>query len=302
MKKVLIVKLMFLAFLISFGEEIKVAILPNWEKNETIKYKYVVTRTTYENDKIKNKIVSTGKIKTKLIDIEDEEAVFELNYYEMETDNPQMKTPEMKKYMDDAEKLTVVYRTGENGQFVCIENIEEIQKLLGDTIEEVAKIMPQDSKTEQFKNIMKKTMLDENNIENTYTDEIKNINNLYGWELEYGKIIENEYQIPNLFGGNPYPSKYTIKLNQIDDKKKECEGEIIITPDNEKFIDITYQTLKQITGKEFDKSLLGKMKINIKMNFIYDMGKNRVKELKIFKEVVSLKNKQTDERIIEYID
>jgi len=120
--------------------------------------------------------------------------------------------------LNDAEIYEVIYVTDELGTFRQIENMEELQRSAGKTIEALLagplKEMP-DSARMMMEPLLR-SMTTPAFIESNLLPELKLLHYPYGVEFVEGDTITYEEEIPNPFGGNSMQATSTLYVDSLD--------------------------------------------------------------------------------------
>jgi hypothetical protein len=145
------------------------------------------------------------------------------------------------------EGLKIVYKTDDVGTFTELVNWEEVRDF---ALARYEKAVAKNSHTKEFiaaLNQIKSIFQSKENIEAVLIKEIQLFHTPFGVEYtKTGSIIETD--LPNITGGDPFPSTITIKLDELDQKKDLIRVSLNQTIDKEKAGPIIAEILKKISS------------------------------------------------------
>ena len=211
--------------------------------------------------------------------------------------------------------IDVIYNTNEYGQFVGVENWEEIAGAMNAFFQDVFKRLLED-KTEEEKKSFNKTLTPivqqfqtKEGVENYVVSELLFFHYLFGIEFVSDEVLSFEEEYPNLFGGKPLSGEAQIEVKSVDADKEHCVITYTGAVNPEDAKDMIWKVFKKmgLRGKEM-KNALKDAKLDISDNhrfeFYYYPGvpieieTKRTVYLKMEKTVV----KRVDRTIIQLIE
>lgn len=268
-----------------------VLIEPDWNKNRQITYEYSVVTQKFNSEILKDEIYSKGLIVNRLVRKDKNGFIFEMEYRNNESNDPLLNLPAYKALMEEAYQQKILYRVNAAGEFMGVQNLEAIQKLMGKMID-VLFGETDDENVLQLKANLKSKFLGREFIENTVMEEIKSLCGLYGLELELNEPVIFETELPNIFEGPSYPARFIVELTEYDQAGGKCKGEIKITPLPDKFAEITAKTLQELVGSEISPEIISKeLSLSITHSFEYDIKRKLITSLNYVKDTTNLKNR-----------
>ncbi|HYH05116.1 MAG TPA: hypothetical protein VEC37_18645 [Bacillota bacterium] len=278
-----------------------ILIEPDWNKNRQMNYQYSIVTQKYNGDTLKNETISKGLIVNRRVRKDKKSFIFEMEYRDTESNDPVLNNPAYKAWMEEANKQKILYQVGVDGEFMGIQNLEAIQKLMEKMID-VLFGEQSDETVLQLKANMKQKMLSREFIENTITEEIKSLCDLYGLELEVNEPIAFETELPNILDGRPYPARFLVELTEYNQATGLCKGQIKVNPIPEKFTQITAETLQNLTGQKIDPKILKQLSLSITHSFEYDTKRKLITRLNYVKDTTDLTNRDRREVTLTLVE
>lgn len=257
MKKILPVILLLIVGSSAFAqinmEDSTVQVITYWDKGEQQNYTISTEKIKIQGtDTISREFVSYDVEITVLDETEDSYAIQWL-YKNVETSNTE---PIIQKVLGVSEDTKVIFKTNELGEFIEVENWEEIR----DHIQKGMDIVK-----EEFKSIPELDVLFQETearysskeaIEAGAIQEIQQYHTFHGAAYQLGEVYEAQLKVPNLLGSEPLDADIFVYLDEID---LENNTFILWTEqvvNQEQLINTTLDFVKKVAG-EMAAELLG---------------------------------------------
>jgi hypothetical protein len=122
----------------------------------------------------------------------------------------------VRKILSIGKDMSVIYKTDEMGTFQEVLNWKEIRdymKMAADTIREDYKDVPNiDRLIKQLENIYSSREA----IESAAIKDIQQFHSFHGAQYKLGEVLEGTVQTPNIYGSEPFDTRMTVYLDEIN--------------------------------------------------------------------------------------
>lgn len=174
------------------------------------------------------------------------------------------------------EGMKIIYKTDDVGSFTELINWREVRDFSIAGYEKATTKPSQDKEYIAALNQVKAIFQSKENIEALLIKEVQLYHASYGAEYTFAGT-EMETLLPNVTGGQPFPAKITIKLNDLDIKKDLCRISLNQVIDKEKAGPIIAAMLKKMSASpETDEAEIKKeikdMEISDVNEFSYSLN------------------------------
>lgn len=174
--------------------------------------------------------------------------------YEMESDNELIK-----KLSSITEDMTIRVRTDELGAFQEVVNWKEVR----DYIHKATKLMKKETEDipnmDQFIKQIEGMYSTKESIELGVVKEIQQYYTFHGAKYEYGEEYNADMKVANMYGGEPFDTKVTVWLDELNPEDNNFIIRMKQTVDSEQLTNATFdyllkmaETLKTAGPKEED--------------------------------------------------
>lgn len=164
--------------------------------------------------------------------------------------------------VSDYEEIDVIYETTEVGEFIGIENWEEISKTSSALFKQVMALAMEDKKID--KNALQKIISPimsifetKEGIEQVLFKELQYFHYPFGVEFSIDTPIEYEEEIPNMLGGKPIRGTSKVYFTEVDHDDYYCAftREMVLNPEDTKET-LSYVFKKMgIKDRDFKKAM-----------------------------------------------
>lgn len=155
--------------------------------------------------------------------------------------------------------LEIIYSTDEYGEFVGIDNWEEVRDAVNEIFETLTPILVEGKESgpaiQQVLQQMKNTYQSKIGIEAFVVPELKLLHFPFGASLEVGRIYEYDDSLPNLFGEEPVDAKGQLYLDEVDVEDEYCLliQEVQLEENSSKSMIMDFFRLSGLDSEEFEK-------------------------------------------------
>lgn len=242
MKRLQIFGLFFLLSIKIFGQidmsDSTAQVIGYWNKND--KQTYIVTQQDF---KIKDSDTTSGESYKYFVDISIVDSTADsyiINWlyrdYEILSDDTLLE-----KLLSISENLNITIRTNEIGEFQEVMNWEDIRDYILKGIEIVKNEIKDMPEFVNYINQMAGMFNTKESVESAAIKEMHQFYTFHGGRYEYGEEYIAEMKAANLYGGEPFDTKMTVWLDELN-------------PDDNNFIVRMTQTIdsKQLTKAVYD--------------------------------------------------
>ena len=180
-------------------------------------------------------------------------------------------------------KMTeVIYQTTEVGEFVGIENWEDVSKMMNNLLTDMVDILSAEKGLDKAE--FNKSMVpfrtaygSKEGIEQLVFKELHYFHFPFGVEFAMGESLVYEELLPNMFGGNPIRGESTVALEYVDEENAYCvlKHDMKLNPDDTK--ELITALFKQMDVKTEEMlSVMKTAKFDISdsntYEYVYDPG------------------------------
>ena len=176
---------------------------------------------------------------------------------------------DMLEKLSEYQQIDVIYITSELGEFVEIENWEEISKMMTSLFDELIDIYSKNGEVEKekFTKVMQPMITmyqSKEGIELMAYKELQLFHFPMGVEFTVGDTIKYEDELPNMFGGPPIKAPTKLYLDEVDFDDSYCSliQEMTLDPKDTQKMIISFFKKMGIKDKEV-KKMLKESEINV---------------------------------------
>ena len=244
MKKLLILNLLLLVSITFYGQinmsDSTVQVIGYWNNNEM--QSYLVTQESF---KVKDTDTTERQffkyeVDVKIIDSTANSYTIEWFYHDYEIQTENAFVEKLSSIMED---IKVVIKTDELGTLIGVENWEEIREVIlkatGILKAEFKEIPQFDQIVTQVENMYQT----KESIEAGVIFEIIQFYNFHGAQYELHETYTGKFQLPNLYGGEPFDTDFEIWLDEIVPEENNYIIRMKQTVDSEQLLDATLKYL-----------------------------------------------------------
>lgn len=150
--------------------------------------------------------------------------------------------------------LRIVYTTDETGSFVAVNNLAEIQASMNKVFDLLIKPGQLNAEAAAVTKELRMILSNRQSIEMLVLKDIQAFHRLYG--LEYNIVKQTEdTELPNVFGGQPFPAVVSLQLVNIESNKSSFSVEMSSTIDKKVATKMVVDFLNE-AGKKSGKTPL----------------------------------------------
>jgi len=225
MKCIYTIILVLVFELTSFGQNdsTKVALVSYWSKGDTYKFTITKIKKRWKEGQLTKNDSTTITANFTVLDSTDTSYTIQWRY-----NNDYLNTieipEELKERFRKYRTINVIYSTTEVGEFIGVENLEEISELINNMVDDLVEVSGTDSKEGvQIKKGMEslRTVFNsKQGIEQLVLKELQYFHLPFGYEYIINDTVTYEEQLPNMFGGNPIRGNTKAYLESVDFKNK----------------------------------------------------------------------------------
>lgn len=269
---------LFLFFhLFAFGQDEapKVSFVAYWAKGDTYRYRVIKQKKEYRDGVVSKNDSSQYVVTFEVIDSTEKSYTIR---WKSETPVlgdvglPSIFVDQVKNF----QSTEVIYTTTELGEFVGIENWEELSKKMTSMMTELFNLMPDGdkvSKEELMKSLQPLMVMfsTKEGLESYTFKELKYFHFPFGFEFETNKPLVYEELLPNVFGGKPIKGDAVLKFEHVDTENSFCilKQEMKLNEkDTKRVINEVFEKMN-LPGKEM-KEFVKKAKMNVTDNNTYE--------------------------------
>jgi len=249
-----------------------------WNKGETHKYQVTKIEESWQAGTLEKSDSSTYEAKFEVIDSTETSYTIKWSFENSlmkDLDDLEAILSKLSKY-----KVTdIIYTTTETGEYVGIENWEEISNMAKDIFDTAF-----DSTTDGESRKLKKQLASftdiyssKESIEQVIFKELQYLHFPFGYEYETNDTITYTQELANMFGGDPFIGDTKFYFENVDFEKKRCTFIQEMTLQQEqvlKAIEGLFKKMK-MKDKEFRKAMktaLFEIKDVNKFEYLYEQG------------------------------
>jgi hypothetical protein len=192
-----------------------------WRKGEVAKYSLTLKKEKYKDSQLISNGSSTSAIEITVVDATDKSYILNWKCTAIKLNNNEIKDPFFQKLLTLTEGINFKYKTSELGEFQELLNWVEVKNSVYAIIDNLGK---------QFKNDVVETALAETkklfnskeSIEQVILKDVQLLHTLYGGEYTFKQKVQANTELPNFFGGDPFPAILTIEMTELNKGKNTC--------------------------------------------------------------------------------
>jgi hypothetical protein len=277
MKSALATFFLVIVFLTCYGQEEKesVPFIAYWSTGDSYNFRVTRIKQNWKDGELEKNDSSSYDVNFMVIDSTDTHYKIKWSYL---TNFSEFNIPEELVDMFSKYKLTeVVYLTNQNGEFVGIENWEEISEMMKALFEELIKAGSRngDGKQHDLKTAMQPLLNIYNSkegIEQLVFKELQFFHFPFGYEFSINQPLVFEEQLPNMFGGEPLNAESKVYLEEVNLEDSFCVlvKEMKLNPiDSKELLSNLFKSMK-LEDDKFDELMKNaKIEINDNNRFEY---------------------------------
>lgn len=178
--------------------------------------------------------------------------------------------------LNEYEVMNIVYKTDEFGEFLGIENWQEISDLMSGLFAQVKKSLrnknPENyKKVEQVLDPIIDIYSSKEGIEQLVTKELQYFHFPLGAEFDVDKPVKFEQEFPNMLGGKPITGNAVLTIDSVDFENYFCilKEEVIVNPEETKAVVNKFMKKMGVSGKKA-KNMIKDAKLDIRDSNIYE--------------------------------
>lgn len=242
----------------ALADDPAVKLSPTWAKGDKVEYEFTKGRERTKDGKVVLSGSSTTPITVEVLKAGKEEVELSWTFGETKLNDPaQAKNPAAKAMANIMKGRKLVFTLDPDGGLTGLTNFDEMQKATGEILEVLAGTMKDaGAPPAQFEQVAAAVKGMFANREFAEAAWLKDPGVLFfpvGAKLEVGKAKETEEELPNPFGGDPFPTKRTVELTKVDAKTGLATIRVSVAFDEKAAAKILNQLVKDLTkqlGKE----------------------------------------------------
>jgi len=251
-----------------------------WNKGETHKYQVTKIKQSWKEGNLEKNDSTVYEAKFEVID--STETSYTIKWtYENNLISDIDPSEEVLSALGKYELTDVIYTTTETGEFIGIENWEEISTMFKDILETgfEAKNTGKNTSKKMKKNIAMLTEIygSKSRIEQVLFKELQCFHFPFGYEYDANKTVTYTQELENVFGGASFIGDTKFYFENVDFNKKRCAfiQEMTLRPDEVmKAIKAMFKKMK-LKDREFKKAMKSAVfdiKDNNRFEYLYEPG------------------------------
>lgn len=264
-----------------------------WKDGDEQLLKVSISKEKYKNGALINLDTISYPVKIRILESTDEGYLIEWKYTGF---NPLaiIKSSALETPLTTVS--SIIYRTDNTGAFAELVNWKEIKSSIE---QELAKLISR-SPSAQVKAMMEQMRLlysDREKIEAIAIREVQLYHSPFGAEYIVGRKLKGESQLPNVFGGEPFPSVLTaelIEINKLENRATLAGSQEI---DRAKATQIIADFVRKLPSSDTKENNIPALEINDVSRFVIELNTGWLTEV-YFQRIVhaaDLKNVDTTE-------
>lgn len=220
------------------------SLIAYWSEGDVKDYTAWYYRYSYQNNKLAS--VDSNQYHVRISVLEELPTNYTLSW-QIQIDEEYLSDP----FAEIINGLVIKYKTDELGAFSEVINIEEIMEVLKRSFDEAEK---------QLSELPEEGQLALENIENSISNregielllikDIRLFHQAFGYEYYIDQAGIYEIEIPNLFGGEPYPGIAETKAINVNRSRKTCTIIYDEYIDEEKATELLSETAEEISNSD----------------------------------------------------
>jgi len=255
--------LIIFSFITSCGhmDTTKVPFFPHWSKGDSYKFKVSKTNQEWNEDNLTKNDFSSYTVNFEVIDY------VEKNYkikWSHRTNWAGLNPPEhLLDALSKYHKTEVIYTVNEEGDFIGIDNWEEISSMMQEVFTTMADHYMRDTSVvdkEEIRKVIYPLMniyQTQESIEQIAFKELQLFHFPFGDEYSTTKSIIYEKELPNIFGGKSVRGNTKMYFEEVDFEASHCVliEEVNIDPEDSKSLLMTVFKQMKLNDKETEEQL-----------------------------------------------
>ncbi len=158
--------------------------------------------------------------------------------------------PELESIIDDVPLQRIEYLIDPDGVYAGITNVDEVRQNALDSLELIAPLLGDEDTTAQVEDLFRN--LPDLQVELLFAEATTVFHAFDGLPLNPGEEIEFDDELPNGFGGEPFPSTTTFSVDQLPD----ADGCLALTsttiPEPDELVRIIQESVESAFGSRPD--------------------------------------------------
>jgi hypothetical protein len=203
-----------------------------WKKGDV--KTVTINKTSINYKKTKPPETTKATCKAIMTILEESETGYKIQW-QYKVDNSAPGISDLSKFNELLTNLKIIYTTSETGAYDSLVNYEEVKKFMSTTLNEIGKLKKYESpEFQKFLDQFKTLLENRQGIEGFLMKDINVLHSPYGIEYDkkHPQVFESE--LPNIFGGEPFPAVVTLSLLKLDATNNSAKIRILQTIDKEK--------------------------------------------------------------------
>lgn len=158
--------------------------------------------------------------------------------------------PELESILDDVPLQRIEYLIDAEGFYAGVTNVEDVRQDALDTLDVIGPLLGDADITAQIEDLYRN--LPDLQVELLFAEGATVFHSFDGLTLNPGEVIEFDDQLPNGFGGEPFPSTTTISIDEVADVDGCLAVTITTNPDPSEFARIVWESVESAFGTRPD--------------------------------------------------
>lgn len=264
-----------------------------WKEGDEQLFKVNISKEKYKNRSLVSRDTISYPVKIRILEATEEEYLIEWRYIGF---NPLAIIKSSPVETSLTTVSSIIYKTDKTGAFTELVNWKEIKSSIE---QELAKML-QRNPSNQMKAMMDQMFSlysDREKIEAIAIREVQLYHSPFGAEYIVGRKLKGESQLPNVFGGEPFPSVLTaelIDINKLENRATLAGSQEI---DRAKATQIIADFVRKLTSSDAKENNIPALEINDVSRFVIELNTGWLTEV-YFQRIVhaaDLKNVDTTE-------
>ena len=213
-----------------------VQIIGYWDKNETQSYSVVSEKYKIKEGDTLSRETTKYTVDITIVDSTADSYLIEWQYkdYEINSENALMK-----KIASYAKDMKVLIRTDEMGSFEEVVNWKELRDYMFEVFDVLKPELSEIPNMDQFIDQMKGMYATKEAIEAGVVQEIHQFYSFHGAKYEYGEEYNSDMKLANMYGGDPFDTKVTVWLDEMNPDDNNVIIRMTQTVDSEQLTQAT---------------------------------------------------------------
>jgi len=224
-KLLLLLFIMVTKFVLAQVDTTTVPFIAYWNKGETHKYQITKIKQNWKEGHLEKNDSTAYEAKFEVID--STETSYRIKWtLENDLINDFDASEEVLSSLSKYEFTEVIYATTETGEFVGIENWEEISAMAKDIFETVFEAKEDEEKMskkmKQGLASITEIYSSKAGIEQVLFKELQYLHFPFGYEYDAKETVTYRQELPNMLGGDPFIGDTKFYFENVDFEKKRC--------------------------------------------------------------------------------